>query len=171
MTLLYALISAGMFVWFSRAGVFIITVYLCWAAFYSGHYILPRQFLQGRSDYNRVISVNNYIWTHADNKNVRFWYDAKESYEYTNHASMYLWGYRLMGTSFPELSDRYSVPTRLPPPGTDVVVMSKRLDALDLTQDIFAQNGIAAALYDKSNFGNYDDMYTVYIFKTSLLSD
>jgi len=176
MALLCALISAGMFVWFSRAGVFIMTVYLCWAAFYSGHYTLPRQFLQGHSGYNRVISVNDYIWTNVDNKNVRFWYDQKESNDYTSHASMYLWGYRLIGTSFPELLDWAASPTdmvqiRLPPPGTDVVVMSKRLDAVKLTQDIFAQHGIVAALYSESSFGNYDDMYTVFIFRTSILSD
>jgi len=176
MALLCALISAGIFVWFSRTGVFIMTVYLCWAAFYSGHYTLPRQFLQGRTDYNRLISVNDYIRTHVDNKNVRFWYDQKESYVYINHASMYLWGYRLIGTSFPELLDWAVSPTdmvqiRLPPPGTDVVVMSKGVDAVKLTQDIFAQHGIAAALYSERSFGNYDDMYTVFIFRTSILSD
>jgi len=173
--LFYTLISAGTFVCSSRAGVFIITVYLCWAAFYSGHYTIPRQFIQGRGDYNRVIDVNNYIWTHADNRNVQFWYDGKESYEYTNHASMYLWGYRLMGVSFPELPESTigaaTVLSILPPPGTDVVVLSKRADAADMTQDIFAQHGIAAALYSESSFGNADDMFTVFVFKTSILKE
>ena len=169
--LLFTIVFAGLFAWPNKQGAIIMTLYLCWAAFYSGHYNMPQQLLQGKADFERVIDTHYYIWNNCDNRTAKFWHDNDTNIKmYTEQAAFYLWGYRLIGMAFPELTNRENQPLKFPNPGDDIVIMSKRTGVIEIAQNIFAEHGISATLKTKRNFNWRGEKFTIYIFNTSSFS-
>ena len=169
--LLLTFLCAGLFAWPIKQGAIIMTLYLCWAAFYAGHYNMPQQLLQGKTEFELMIDAHYYIWNNCDNKTVKFWHDNNTNISmYTSLSSLYLWGNRLMGMSFPELTDRKNQPIKFPNPGDDFVIMSTHKGVIETIKSIFAEQGISATLKTKRNFNEHGKEFTIYIFNTLDLS-
>ncbi len=100
-----------------------------------------QQWLKNKADFENILVAYDYIWEHSDPRKVRYWYDGHESSEYASLASFYLYGYRLVGTDFPDIDLE-----KLPPSDTELIVTTNKADAVQLTQSIFEKNGQTAII-------------------------
>jgi hypothetical protein len=117
---------------------------------------------EARDGFLRINEALNYIQAAKPDRGTRFWFDDREpdALEFISMSSVYLYGYTLLGRSFPSLPGDVQISG-----GSLLVIPSHRPDVVDLVRKAFAPRHMIPALVCSNTIERNGVRYSLHILR------